>query len=74
MRPEVPALVEVGREARKNKQTAAVLAELEQGGWYERLLSVQACHGSRDAERVLRGLSLPLFRILRGLNPGQPKQ
>src|SRR5262249_55244367 len=43
---------------------AAALATLEQGGFHERLWSLQACHGSRDVERVLRGVSDP-SRILR---------
>lgn len=58
-------MVEIGRQARGDPRVAASLAELESAGWYERFLSLQACHGSRDAGRVLRGLE-DGSRLLRG--------
>lgn len=41
----------------------AALAELERGGPFERALALQACHGSRDGEAVLRALSDPSRRL-----------
>lgn len=61
----VRRMVEVGRLARGDASAAATLAALEQGGFYERWLSLQACHGSRDAARVLRALTDP-SRAIRG--------
>ena len=49
-------LVEVGRLSRGDPRVADTLAQLERGGWYERSLSLRACHGSRDVGRLLRGL------------------
>src|SRR5262249_9292309 len=43
----------------------ALLAGLEQGGFYERLLALQACYGSRDGAVAVRALEAP-SRILRG--------
>ncbi|MDP4021990.1 hypothetical protein Q8W71_05075 [Methylobacterium sp. NEAU 140] len=41
----------------------AVLAELERGGPFERAMALQACHGSRDGEHVLRALEDPSRRL-----------
>jgi hypothetical protein len=38
---------------------AALLVELEQGGFYERLLALQSCYGSHDGAHVLRALRDP---------------
>jgi hypothetical protein len=43
----------------------AVLADLEHGGPFERAMALQACHGSRDGDRVLRALE-DSSRRLRG--------
>ena len=48
---------EVGKQAARDPEAAATLAALEQGDFYQRLLSLQACYGSRDGERVLRALA-----------------
>jgi hypothetical protein len=56
-------LVELGQQSLTNPRLAAALARLEEGGFHERLLSLQACYGSRDAERILRGLSDPSREI-----------
>jgi hypothetical protein len=57
-------IVELGRTSRTDPRLAAILARFEEGTFPERLLSLYACHGSRDAERVLRGLADP-SRLLR---------
>jgi hypothetical protein len=59
-------MVEVGRRAREEPGVAAVLADLERGGFYERSLALQSCFGSRDGAHVLRALADP-SRLLRGL-------
>jgi hypothetical protein len=52
-------LVELGRTSRTDPRLGAALAGLEEGGFHDRLLSLQACFGSRDGQRVLRGLGDP---------------
>jgi hypothetical protein len=58
-------MVEVGRLAARDRAAAATLAALEQGGFYEHFLALQACHGTRDAAPALRLLAGP-SRSLRG--------
>ena len=50
-------MAEVGKQAARDPKAAATLAALEQGDLYQRLLSLQACYGSRDGECVLRALA-----------------
>jgi hypothetical protein len=52
-------MVEIGRQSRKDHALADTLARLEVAGFYERYLSLLACHGSRDGEHVLRSLCDP---------------
>jgi hypothetical protein len=57
-------MVEVGRQAGRDPAAAATLAALEAGGFYERLLALHACHGSRDAAVAVRMIAGP-SRLLR---------
>ena len=41
-------MVEVGKLAASDASVAKTLAGLAEGGFYERLLALQSCHGSRD--------------------------
>lgn len=59
-------MVEVGTAAASDPETAAALAEMERGGFYERRLALMACHGSRDAAAVVRAMEDP-SRHIRGL-------
>lgn len=52
-------MVELGQEAGTNPQTAELLAALEKGGFYERLLALQSCYGSKDGSHALRALHDP---------------
>lgn len=52
-------MVELGQEAGTNPQTAELLAALERGGFYERLLALQSCYGSKDGSHALRALNDP---------------
>jgi hypothetical protein len=52
----VRQMVELGRQAAADASIAATLAALEQRGFYERWLALQACYGSRDGAHVLRAL------------------
>ncbi|HEX5273016.1 MAG TPA: hypothetical protein VFW33_21110, partial [Gemmataceae bacterium] len=58
-------MVEVGRQSVRDRAAAATLTALEAGGFYERLLALQAAHGSRDAAVSVRLLAGP-SRLLRG--------
>lgn len=58
-------MIELGRQAAHNAEIAALLTDLEQGDFYERLLAIQSCYGSYDGSRVLRALADP-SRIIRG--------
>jgi len=59
-------MVELGRQARQDAATQALLAALATRGFYERQLALFACGGSRDAAQVLRALADP-SRLIRGL-------
>lgn len=52
-------MYEVGRLALTDNEAATILTAMEQGGTYERLLSLQACYGNRDSEHILRALADP---------------
>src|SRR5579859_7887541 len=59
-------MVAIGQQARHDRQSAAALDELEQGGFYERWLAMHSCYGSADTARIVRGLSDP-SQIVRNL-------
>ncbi len=52
-------MVELGRTAVQDQPSAALLEELEKGEFYQRLLALHACYGSRDGAHALRALSDP---------------
>ena len=52
-------MVALGARARADASSAAVLAALAQGGFYERMLAIQACYSSRDGAQVLAALADP---------------
>lgn len=52
-------MVALGARARADTASAAVLAALAQGDFYERMLAIQACYGSRDGAHVLAALADP---------------
>ncbi len=58
-------MIALGRQAAHDNGVAALLKELEQGDFYERLLAIQACSGSYDGNHVLRALADP-SHIIRG--------
>ncbi len=58
-------MIELGRQAAHDAEIAALLKDLEQGDFYERLLAIQACYGNYDGDHVLRALADP-SRIIRG--------
>lgn len=64
----VKRMVEFGSQAREGDSTAATILQglSERPGFYERLLVLLSCYGSRNAEHVLQSLS-DASRILRGL-------
>lgn len=62
----VRTMIELGRRARIDPETAALLDELAQGEWYQRFLALYACFGSANAAHVLAALDDP-SKILRGL-------
>jgi hypothetical protein len=55
----VRRMVDLGRRARDDANTAQLLLQLEDGDTYERWLALAACFGSRDADHVLRALADP---------------
>jgi hypothetical protein len=59
-------MVELGRTAAHDPQSAATLTTLEQGNFYERFLALHSCFGSYDGAQVLRALADP-SRIIRGV-------
>lgn len=59
-------MAELGRQSKNDAALAALLDELEDGDGYQRRLALQACYGSRDGARVVRGLS-DVSRLARGL-------
>src|SRR5436305_8495065 len=52
-------MAELGRRSVTDSQAAGATDDLEKGGFYERLLALQSCYGSRDGARALRALSDP---------------
>lgn len=65
----VTRMIELGRLARTDKKTAALLRELwdtgDDSAAYARRLVLKSCYGSRDGARVLQALSDP-SRLVRG--------
>jgi hypothetical protein len=60
----VRAMIDLGRsEAEESK---ALIAALEQGGFFERFMALYTCFGSHDSAQVKRALADP-SRIIRGL-------
>ena len=62
----IRSMVEIGRRSLTDSSVVAILATLERGDFYERLLSLQSCFGSYDGKHVLRSLNDP-SRIIRSL-------
>lgn len=62
-------MAELGRLSLTDTAVRETLAAWEQGEWYQRFLSLQACYGSRDGAHVLRALADP-SRSVRGLAVG----
>ena len=65
----VRELIALGRRAAFDPAAAETLAELERGGFYERMLALFAAHGTRSGDTVIRFLSDP-SALLRGLAAG----
>ncbi|GER92263.1 hypothetical protein KDW_64250 [Dictyobacter vulcani] len=59
-------MVEVGRLARHDQGAREIIGELLRGSIYERLLGLQACFGSGDADPALQALN-DASRSVRGL-------
>ncbi|GCE07161.1 hypothetical protein [Dictyobacter aurantiacus] len=49
-------MVEVGRLAASDESVRETIEDLGRGDVYQRVLAVQSCHGSRDAERVRQAM------------------
>ncbi len=60
----VRIMIDLGR--RNDAESRALLADLAQGGFYERYIALYSCFGSRNREQVLRALADP-SRLIRGL-------
>jgi len=60
----VRIMIDLGR--RNDAESRALIAELAQGGFYERCMVLYSCFGSRNREQVLRALADP-SRMIRGL-------
>jgi HEAT repeat protein len=60
----VRIMIDLGR--RNDSESQALIAELAQGGFYERYMALYSCFGSRNREQVLRALADP-SRLIRGL-------
>ena len=60
----VAAMIALGRQA--GAEGRAIVAQLEQGNVYERMLALYSCFGSRDSAHALRALNDP-SRLMRGL-------
>ncbi len=58
-------MVELGKLAATDSSVAKTLDALAEGGFFERLLALQSCHGSKDGTRIMRFLSDP-SRTLQG--------
>ncbi|GEM_PF-2643373 len=54
-------MIALGR--RQDEESRAVVAELERGGFYERLLALHSCVGSRDLAHVMHALADPSRRL-----------
>lgn len=59
----VGAMIALRRQ--RDAESQAIIAALEHGGFYERMLALYNCFSSRDAAHVLRELN-DLLRLLRG--------
>ncbi|HET8845065.1 MAG TPA: hypothetical protein VFN35_26560, partial [Ktedonobacteraceae bacterium] len=59
----VSRMIELGRRAQAEAETAALLAEMARGNWYERYLSLYACFGSANSAQVLSALNDPARHI-----------
>jgi len=62
-------MVALGSVSQRDPAVRDALAQLARGTSYQRLLAVQACHGSRDGAYVLRRVSDP-SRAVRSLALG----
>lgn len=60
----VAAMIALGRQA--GAESRAIIAQMEQGNVYERMLALYSCFGSRDGAHALRALNDP-SRLIRGL-------
>ena len=60
----VRRMIELGRQ--HDAESRALIAELAQGGFYERYMALYACFGSQNRAQVLHALADP-SRIIRGL-------
>ena len=63
-RQRVAAMIALGRQ--NDGESRAIIAQLEQGNMYERMLALYSCFGSRDSAHPLRALADP-SRLIRGL-------
>ena len=63
-RQRVAAMIALGRQ--NDGESRAIIAQLEQGNMYERMLALYSCFGSRDSAHALRSLADP-SRLTRGL-------
>jgi|SRR5579871_636327 len=68
----VDAMIELGVQSvmhpgrSSTAESKALIAALEQGGFFERFMALYSCFGSRDSAQVRRALADP-SRIIRGL-------
>ncbi|MBV9258741.1 MAG: hypothetical protein JO215_12055 [Ktedonobacteraceae bacterium] len=62
----VGRVIELGYQVGKETNAASIIADWEQGNYYERWLALYSCFGSRNSEHVLRALSDP-SRTIRAL-------
>ncbi|MEZ0362231.1 HEAT repeat domain-containing protein [Mycobacterium sp. pUA109] len=52
-------MVELGREATSSPHAAGLIAALSAGGFFERLLALHSCYGSKDGSQALAALHDP---------------
>lgn len=62
----VQRMIELGKRARSEPETADLLSEMARGEWYQRFLALYACFGSLQTSQVLAALTDP-SQIMRGL-------
>lgn len=55
------SMISLGRQ--RDEKSSALIAELERGDFYERLLALHSCAGSRDLAHVVRALADPSRHI-----------